>query len=45
MSTEKDIFARLQAGELLRKDDPEYGKFAEVVARTIRLSQAFPQEL
>ncbi|MCF2500402.1 DapH/DapD/GlmU-related protein [Dyadobacter chenhuakuii] len=37
MSTEKDIFARLQAGELLRKDDPEYGKFAEVVARTIRL--------
>jgi acetyltransferase-like isoleucine patch superfamily enzyme len=37
MNTERDIFARLQAGELLRKDDPEYGKFAEVVARTIRL--------
>ncbi|MCF0061751.1 sugar O-acetyltransferase [Dyadobacter chenwenxiniae] len=37
MHTEKDIFARLQAGELLRKDDPEYGKFAEAVSRTIRL--------
>lgn len=32
-----DIFQRLQAGELLRKDDPEYGQFGEVVARTIRL--------
>ncbi|MFD2934845.1 DapH/DapD/GlmU-related protein [Spirosoma flavum] len=32
-----DIFERLRAGELLRKDDPEYGKFAEVVSRTIRL--------
>lgn len=32
-----DIFERLKAGELLRKDDPEYGKFAEVVSRTIRL--------
>ncbi len=32
-----DIFQRLQAGELLRKDDPEYGRFGEVVARTIRL--------
>lgn len=31
------IFERLQAGEFLRKDDPEYGKFAEVVSRTIRL--------
>ncbi|KAA9349766.1 DapH/DapD/GlmU-related protein [Larkinella humicola] len=31
------IFERLQAGELLRKDDPEYGKFAEAVSRTIRL--------
>ncbi len=31
------IFERLQAGELLRKDDLEYGKFAEVVSRTIRL--------
>jgi acetyltransferase-like isoleucine patch superfamily enzyme len=32
-----DIFQRLQAGEPLRKDDPEYGRFAEVVSRTIRL--------
>ena len=32
-----DIFQRLQAGELLRKDDPEYGKFGEVVSRAIRL--------
>lgn len=32
-----DIFERLQAGELLRKDDPEYPKFGEVVSRTIRL--------
>lgn len=31
------IFQRLQAGELLRKDDPEYALFGEVVARTIRL--------
>ncbi|MCF0072190.1 sugar O-acetyltransferase [Dyadobacter sp. CY261] len=37
MNEEQDLFARLQAGELLRKDDPEYGKFAEVVSRTIRL--------
>jgi acetyltransferase-like isoleucine patch superfamily enzyme len=32
-----DIFQRLQAGERLRKDDPEYSKFGEVVSRTIRL--------
>ncbi|QHW00419.1 DapH/DapD/GlmU-related protein [Spirosoma endbachense] len=32
-----DIFQRLLAGELLRKDDPEYTKFGEVVSRTIRL--------
>ncbi|AUD00397.1 sugar O-acetyltransferase [Spirosoma pollinicola] len=32
-----DIFQRLQAGELLRKDDQEYGRFSEVVTRTIRL--------
>lgn len=32
-----DIFERLQAGELLRKDDPEYGQFGEVVSRAIRL--------
>lgn len=35
--TEKDIFARIQAGEPFRKDDAEYGKFEEVVTRTIRL--------
>ena len=27
----------MQAGEPLRKDDPEYSRFGEVVARTIRL--------
>lgn len=32
-----DIFERMRAGELLRKDDPEYNKFQAVVARTIRL--------
>ncbi|RYC67610.1 MULTISPECIES: sugar O-acetyltransferase [Spirosoma] len=32
-----DIFGRLQAGEPLRKDDPDYARFGEVVARTIRL--------
>ncbi|MEZ0540997.1 DapH/DapD/GlmU-related protein [Fibrella arboris] len=32
-----DIFDRLRAGGLLRKDDPDYYKFADVVARTIRL--------
>lgn len=32
-----DIFQRIQAGEPLRKDDPEYGRFGEAVARTIRL--------
>jgi acetyltransferase-like isoleucine patch superfamily enzyme len=33
----KDIFQRMQAGEPLRNNDPEYPKFAEAVARTIRL--------
>jgi acetyltransferase-like isoleucine patch superfamily enzyme len=33
----KDIFQRMQAGEPLRNDDPEYPRFAEAVARTIRL--------
>ncbi|MCE7067376.1 sugar O-acetyltransferase [Dyadobacter sp. CY326] len=37
MNTEKDIFERMRAGGQIPKDDPEYGKFAEVVARTIRL--------
>lgn len=32
-----DIFQRMQAGEPLRKDDPEYARFGETVARTIRL--------
>ncbi|WP_338874382.1 sugar O-acetyltransferase [Spirosoma sp. SC4-14] len=31
------IFERMKAGELLRKDDPEYARFSEVVSRTIRL--------
>lgn len=32
-----DIFERMRAGAPIRKDDPEYGKFSEVVSRTIRL--------
>ena len=36
-SVSNDIFQRMRAGEPLRKDDPEYARFAEVVARTIRL--------
>ena len=36
-SDSPDIFQRMQAGEPLRKDDPEYSRFGEVVARTIRL--------
>lgn len=31
------LFQRLRAGDPLRKDDPEYARFGEVVARTIRL--------
>ncbi len=31
------IFERLSTGGLLRKDDPEYGRFADVVSRAIRL--------
>jgi acetyltransferase-like isoleucine patch superfamily enzyme len=31
------IFQRMLAGEPLRKDDPDYDKFAAVVSRTIRL--------
>lgn len=34
---ESGIFERISAGEPLRKDDPEYNKFSEVVAQTIRL--------
>jgi len=36
-SEHPDIFQRMQAGEPLRKDDPEYPRFAEAVSRTIRL--------
>ncbi|WP_460952353.1 DapH/DapD/GlmU-related protein [Spirosoma daeguense] len=32
-----DFFERLKAGERWRKGDPDYGQFADVVARTIRL--------
>ena len=34
---EKDIFERMRDGEPIRKDDPQYGKFSEVVSRTIQL--------
>lgn len=36
----KDIFDRMKAGEAIRKDDPEYDKFQQAVAQTIRLSAA-----
>jgi acetyltransferase-like isoleucine patch superfamily enzyme len=36
-SIETDIFDRIKAGGPIRKDDPQYGKFGEVVSRTIRL--------
>lgn len=36
-SNSKDIFARMRAGEPMRKDDPGYDDFGQVVARTIRL--------
>jgi len=39
-SKQIDIFQRMRAGEPLRKDDPEYARFAEVVARTIKLCVA-----
>ncbi|RZM19072.1 MAG: sugar O-acetyltransferase [Pedobacter sp.] len=32
-----DLFQRMSTGEPLRKDDPEYARFGDVVARTIRL--------
>ncbi len=37
MESNTDIFDRLRAGEVLRKDDPGYDDFGQVVARTIRL--------
>lgn len=33
----EDIFMQMQAGMPIRKDDPEYGRFAETVAKAIRL--------
>lgn len=36
-SNSQDIFDRMRAGEVIRKDDPGYGDFGQVVARTIRL--------
>lgn len=33
----RDIFERMRAGEPLKKDDNEYGKFMEAVTQTIRL--------
>lgn len=39
-SKSQDIFQRMRAGEAIRKDDPDYSKFQEAVARTIRLSAA-----
>ena len=32
-----DIFQRMRTGIPIRKDDPEYGRFGELVSRTIRL--------
>jgi acetyltransferase-like isoleucine patch superfamily enzyme len=34
---EEDIFVKMRMGIAIRKDDPEYGKFGEVVSQTIRL--------
>jgi len=36
-SIEANIFKRIKAGGPIRKDDPEYEKFGEMVSRTIRL--------
>ena len=36
----KNIFDRLQAGELVRLDDPEFFKVDEIVSRTLALSPA-----
>ncbi|HEU4902670.1 MAG TPA: sugar O-acetyltransferase [Flavisolibacter sp.] len=37
---DRDIFDRLQAGEPIRLDDPQYFKLNDVVNRTIKLSAA-----
>ena len=34
---EADIFKRMKAGRPIRKDDPEYERFGDVVSRTIKL--------
>jgi acetyltransferase-like isoleucine patch superfamily enzyme len=36
----RDIFERMQAGEPIRLDDPQYSKVQEIVSRTIKLSAA-----
>ncbi|MGN7885700.1 DapH/DapD/GlmU-related protein [Dyadobacter endophyticus] len=36
-SNSQDIFDRMRAGEVIRKDDPGYDDFGRAVARTIRL--------
>jgi acetyltransferase-like isoleucine patch superfamily enzyme len=36
--TDKDIFERMKAGDVLRLDDPQFSKVAEVVTRTQELS-------
>lgn len=38
--TDKSIFERMQAGELICLDDPEYPKIQEIVSRTIQRSAA-----
>lgn len=37
---ERDIFERMQAGEPIRLDDPQYPRIQEIVSRTIQLSAA-----
>jgi acetyltransferase-like isoleucine patch superfamily enzyme len=40
INSKRDIFDRMQAGELFRLDDPEYPKVLAIVNRTIELSAA-----
>ncbi|GAB3551097.1 DapH/DapD/GlmU-related protein [Spirosoma fluminis] len=37
-ANENDIFARMQAGGIIRLDDPEFVKVGEIVERTLRLA-------
>ncbi|MDR7044568.1 acetyltransferase-like isoleucine patch superfamily enzyme [Dyadobacter sp. BE34] len=37
MESNTNIFDRMRAGEVIRKDDPGYDEFGQIVARTIRL--------